>query len=113
MSSFFSNLSASNLRRAAEIKEKIDALENDLNQLLQEPNSKQGRGGGRRRMSAAGRAAIGAAARARWARVKGRKTLAASKRKSGRKMSPAAKARLSAIAKARWKRAKAAGKSAL
>ena len=63
-------------------------------------------------MSAAGRAAIAAAARARWAKIRAEKTGKAVK-KGRRKMSAAAKARLSALAKARWAKAKKAGKSRL
>jgi hypothetical protein len=63
------NLSSQQLRRIADIKEKIDSLEYELNRLV-------GGGGQKRkfRMSAAGRARIAAAQRARWAKVrKGKK----------------------------------------
>jgi hypothetical protein len=63
-------------------------------------------------MSAAGRAAIAAGARARWARITGRRA-GQQGTKSKRRMSPAAKARLSALAKARWRKARAAGKTTL
>jgi hypothetical protein len=58
-------------------------------------------------MSAAARAKIAAAQRARWAKQKGqspaKQTKTASKKASGRKgMSPAARKRLSALMKARW-----------
>ncbi len=69
-----------------------------------------------RRMSAAGRAAIRAGARARWAAYRARKAGRAA-RKPGRKakkfFSAAARAALSAAAKARWKKVKAAGRSGL
>ena len=79
-----SDLTTAQLRKAIEIKERIQALENELSEQF-------GRGlkavGGRtsklgrppklgtkvkkkRKMSAAGRARIAAAARARWAKVK-------------------------------------------
>jgi hypothetical protein len=66
-------------------------------------------------MSPAGRARIAAAARAKWAKVRGQKrqnkeAAAAAKR---RKMSPAAKAKIAAAARARWAKAKAAGRNAL
>jgi hypothetical protein len=51
-------------------------------------------------MSAAGRARIAAAQRARWAKVKGKKVVAISAWK--RKMSPAARRRIAAAQKARW-----------
>ena len=61
----------------------------------------------RRIMSAAARARIAAAQRARWARQKGRavpkKAVPAQKKASARKpMSPAMKKKLSAMMKARW-----------
>ena len=55
----------------------------------------------RRAISAAGRARIAAAQRARWARVKGRKVVSIVARK-GRTMSPAARKRIVAAQKARW-----------
>jgi hypothetical protein len=62
-------------------------------------------------MSAAGRAAIAAAQRARWAKVKGKVGNAPS---SGRrKMSAAARAKIAAAAKRRWAKAKAAGRKSL
>jgi hypothetical protein len=107
------NLSSAQLRRAAEIKEQIDDLQAELSELLSRSlsSSRLGRPRGSR-MSAAGRAAISAAAKARWAKFR-TKSSTQSANSSGRKMSPAAKARLSAVAKARWKKAKAAGKAAL
>jgi len=63
-------------------------------------------------MSAAGRAAIAAGARARWVKVRG--TTSTNLGKAPRtKMSAAGRARLAAIARARWKKAKAAGKVTL
>lgn len=62
---------------------------------------------GRRKMSAAARAKIAAAQRARWAKQKAevapKKATAAKKKPAGRKpMSPAARKKLSAMMKARW-----------
>lgn len=53
-----------------------------------------------RTISAAGRARIAAAQRARWAKVKGRKVVSITTRK--RTMSPAARRRIVAAQKARW-----------
>jgi len=72
------NLSARELRRAADIKDQIESLQTELNKILGHfvgngrtpaatPVMKKT---GRRKMSAAGRAKIAAAARARWAKVK-------------------------------------------
>src|SRR5271157_2488181 len=55
----------------------------------------------RRTLSAAGRARIAAAQRARWAKVKGQKVVSILARK-GRTMSPAARKRIVAAQKARW-----------
>ena len=64
------------------------------------------RGRKRHTMSAAARAKIAAAQRARWAKQKGQATpkqAAAAKKRTGRKpMSAAARGRLSALMKARW-----------
>jgi hypothetical protein len=64
-------------------------------------------------MSAAARRKIAAAARARWAKVKGRKSAVTPVRKARRKMSAAAREKLAAAARARWKKAKAQGKKTL
>src|SRR5258707_8464142 len=136
-------LSPKQLRRAADIQERIESLQKELSHILAvTPQPAAVAAPKKRRMSAAGRARIAAAARARWARVKGtagkrgpkagrkvsaaaianipagvRKSMAGVKSISTapkrRKMSAAGRARLSAMAKARWAKAKAQGKSAL
>ena len=122
------NLSVQQLRQAADLKEKIAALETELAGLLgsapksvaapittEAPKKKRG-------MSAAGKASISAAAKARWARVKAAKSAAkpvatpakvvvvAQPAKKKFVMSAAAKAKISAAAKARWAKVKAANK---
>lgn len=62
-------------------------------------------------MSRAGRAAIAAAARARWAKVRGEKADKPVKKR--KKFSAAARKKMAAVAKARWAKAKAAGKTTL
>jgi hypothetical protein len=106
------NLSASQLRRAADIKDKIESLQKELSRLL---GSIDGAVAPRKRrkMSAAGRARIGAAVRLRWAKVKGRKSAAKPVKKARRKMSAAGRAKIAAAARARWAKAKAAGKNTL
>ena len=106
------DLSASQLRRAANIKDKIESLQKELSRLL---GSTDGAAAPRKRrkMSAAGRRKIAAAARARWAKVKGRKSAAKPVKKARRKMSAAARAKIATAAKARWKKAKAQGKNSL
>jgi hypothetical protein len=115
--SSIANLSAQQLRQAADLKEKIAVLETELNQLLgssaktvatpvatKAPKKKGG-------MSAAGKAKVAAAQKARWAKINAAKSAPAAKpvvpvvAKSAKKkfvMSAAAKAKISAAAKARW-----------
>ena len=112
MNAPLTNLSAEQLRRAADLAEQIESLKGDLAEILGAPGSDSGGNvKQRRKISAAGIARIRAAQKARWAKAGG----AGGTVKDGRKrrMSASAKARLSAIAKARWKKAKAAGKTAL
>lgn len=69
------NLSAQQLRRAAAIKEQIQSLEKELGGILGSSTQPVAVAAPkkRRKMSAAGRARISAAAKARWAKVKARK----------------------------------------
>jgi hypothetical protein len=70
------NLSAQELRRATEIKDQIQSLENEIGRIFGSPEksvaptpvSKK-----RHKMSAAGRARIAAAQKARWAKIKAAK----------------------------------------
>jgi hypothetical protein len=109
------------LRRAADLKERIDALQDELNELLGNEvgypvAAIEGPKNGRRKkhkMSAAGRAAIAAAARARWAKIKGTASAAKPVKAGRRKMSAAGRAAIAAAARARWAKAKAAGKTRL
>jgi hypothetical protein len=97
MNAPFAQLSAVQLRTAAEIKEKIDSLQSELNGLLSGAPGQVRRGRGRpaNRLS-----------------VKSTR-LQPVTRKPRRKMSAAAKKKIAAAAKARWAKAKAAGKSTL
>lgn len=110
------SLTTTQLRRAADLKEKLDALNKELASILNVPAPAFGKSSEKpRKMSAAARAKIAAAQRARWAKVKGAKSTKTTVKapvKRG-KMSAAVKARLSAMAKARWAKAKAAGKKSL
>jgi hypothetical protein len=115
MSTSLSSLSPQQLRRAADLKDKIQSLENELGRILGASIKPVAAVALRknRKMSAAGRAKIAAAARARWAKVKGRKSVAKPVKKARRKMSAAARAKIAAAARARWKKAKAQGKNSL
>ena len=138
--SSINDLSVQQLRQAAALKEKIEALQNELSQLLgstakaisatpaKAPKKKGG-------MSAAGRASVAAAMKARWAKINAAKasvksvatakpavktvvaakpavkavaTAKPAKKKSG--MDAAAKAKLSIAMKAAWAARKAAKK---
>src|SRR5712691_6791937 len=107
------SLTPRDLRKAANIQERIASLQKDLSRLLGgSATASVSVSPKRRKMSAAGRARIAAAARARWAKLKRNKS-GKPARTGRRKMSAAAKARLAAVARARWAKAKAAGRSAL
>jgi hypothetical protein len=87
------NLSAAQLRRAANLQEKIEALTVELNKTFGiAPSGRSSRRGSPRKMSSGSKPVF---------------------RRRSRRMSAALKARLSAIAKARWKKVKASGKNAL
>jgi len=109
------NLSVQQLLKAAALKEKIQKLEKELGRILGSPVEAVGPVARkkRRKMSAAGRAKIAAAQRARWAKVNGRKSATKPVKKAKRKMSLAARKKIAAAAKARWAKAKAAGKKTL
>ena len=112
----FTNLTAQQLRRAADVKERIDVLQKELDQLLGAPAPAVTRAAPKRKrkqISAAGIARIRAAQKARWAAVKGAKASAKTAPKRKRKLSAAGRARLVALARARWAKVKAAGKSSL
>ncbi|HUR45697.1 MAG TPA: hypothetical protein VMZ27_07460 [Candidatus Saccharimonadales bacterium] len=110
------SLSSQQLIRAARVKEKIEALELELESLLGRTGAagQSSTGGGG--ISAAGKARIAAAQRARWAKsksnppVNGSTPSGATRR---RRMSKAGRAKLAKAARERWAKAKAAGKSAL
>jgi hypothetical protein len=117
MSNQLSSLSTAELRRAADLQEKIEALNEELASILGEsapaPAKAPVKKGG---MSVAGRAKIAAAQRARWAKAKAGKPAAEPAAKAPAKkrgMSAAARAKIAAAAKARWAKAKAAGKKSL
>ena len=113
------NLSPSQLRKAADLKDRIDGLMSELAQILDGSamrSSGNEVGNGRpakRTMSAGGRRRIAAAARARWAKVRAGKGQSASAASSTadepkkRTMSPAARRKIAAAARARWAKVRA------
>jgi len=111
------NLTPAQLKHAADIKEQIAALEEELKAIIGGGNGAPAPFRSRRNnVSAAGRARIAAAQRARWAKFRGGKGehgKSAPARIRTRTMSAAAKAKIAAAARARWAKAKAAGKNSL
>jgi hypothetical protein len=110
------DLTASQLHRIIAIREQIEALQGELATIAgdeAESSAPTKAKKGKRRMSAAGRAAISAAAKARWARVKGTTATPKVSKKKDRRSSPAVRAKLAAAARARWAKVRAAGKTRL
>ena len=98
------NLSPAQLRKAANLKEKIEALQTQLVALTGEPSAAPAKPA-RRKLSAAAIAKIRAGQKARWAKVK---SAAQPAPKARRKMSAAGRAKIAAAAKARWAKVRAA-----
>jgi hypothetical protein len=112
------NITPQQLRKAANLQEKIQSLQKKLGQLLagsgpapaakaKSAKVRAAKAPKKRKLSAQGIANIRAGVRKRMAAK--RKAV----QKPKRKVSAAAKARLSALAKARWAQAKKAGKTSL
>jgi hypothetical protein len=83
-------LSPQKLRKAADIQEKIQSLQNELTEILGGETStpaQQTEAPKRRKVSAAGRARMRAAQIARWAKIKGTAPSAKPAKKAPRKMS--------------------------
>jgi hypothetical protein len=106
------SLTTKQLRRAVSLKQTIETLSNRLDSILGTPASGSAKAPKKRSMSAAGRAAVAAAQKARWAKIKRAKKVLKTPAKR-RKMSAAARAKIAAAAKARWAKVKAAGKKSL
>ena len=107
------NLSSVQLRKIISIKEEIEKLEGELDVIAGSDGTlAQSTMPGKRTISAAARARIAAAQRARWAKSKGGDAKTA-KKKTKRTMSPAGRAKIAAAARARWVKVKAAGKNRL
>ena len=102
----FAALSIQQLKRALEIKQKIEDLGQELGQLLGEEDTavRPAPRSRKRRMSATARARISAAQTARWAER--RKVAAPGKvaPRKKRRISAEGRARISAATKARWAR---------
>jgi hypothetical protein len=101
------NATPQQFRRAADLQEKIQSLQEQLGQLLGAPAQPATRAPGKRKLSAEGLANIRAGVRKRMA------ARAKTARQPKRKFSAAGRARLSALAKARWAKTKREGRSRL
>ena|SRR5438034_5840116 len=96
------NLTIRELKKAVALRQRIDALDAELDRLVRvAPSSRDGGNRIRRKRRAA-----------RNTRVKSERRVRQGVSK-GRRLSRAARARLSAMAKARWAKAKAGGKRRL
>jgi hypothetical protein len=100
-------ISLDTLKEAISIKEQIARLEGKLNQLLGGKTAAVSKAPAKkaaRKMSAAARAKVSAAVKARWAKIKGASAntvaKAPAKKKGG--LTPEGRAKLSAAMKARW-----------
>jgi hypothetical protein len=94
------NTSAKALQEAISIRRQIDALEKRLSSILGGSAPKPIGPTGGRYFSSATRAKLSAAAKARWARLKGTTKTAAARKKG--ELTPAGRRRLSQLMKARW-----------
>src|SRR5436309_2414997 len=107
------DLTVKQLKRAAAIKEQIEALNRELRGILVAPSTTQASPKKKRTMSTATKKQIAAAQKARWAHLRRRSPAAPAKRAAKAKkktVGPATKAKLSAKLKAYWAAKKKAGK---
>jgi hypothetical protein len=107
------DLTPSQLKRAAAVKERVDRLNRELRAILGSSTA-SGPTSKKRTMSAAAKKRIAATQRARWARLRRAKSATRSAQHAAKAkkkaMSPAARAKLSAKLKAYWAAKKAAKK---
>jgi len=95
------DISIQALQEAVSIRRQIDTLQKRLSSILGGSRASPATAkGGRRSMPAATRAKLAAAARARWARIKGQTKATPAVKKGG--ITPAGRRRLSQLMKARW-----------
>jgi hypothetical protein len=94
------DISLKALQEAIAIRRQIETLEKRLSSILRVPSGGAAPDGGPHRVSAATRAKLAAAARARWARIKAGKERSPFKKQGG--LTPAGRKRLSQLMKARW-----------
>jgi hypothetical protein len=105
------SLASRELRKAADIIDKIEKLKDELAATIGSSEVATEARKIKRKMRDAGRLAIAAAQKARWAKTKVKSFVQPAKAK--RMMSAVARAKIGAAAKKRWAKAKAAGKKKL
>ena len=102
------DLTTSQLNRVIAIKEQIERLQSELQSIAENGQTLPAVSVGKKRgMSAAGRARIAAAARARWAKYRGSAAPSAPAKKGKRRLSAAGRAAIIAGTKARWAKVRA------
>jgi hypothetical protein len=105
------------LKRAVGIREQIEALTQELNELLGTPAAFMSLNGAgtekRRSLSAAGRARIAAAQRLRWSKYNSGRSQRTDLVAKKHRLSPEGRAKVAAAVRARWDRFRAAKARAL
>jgi hypothetical protein len=111
MSNSLATLSLNQLKRAVEIREQIESMTKELNQILgssplvytngSNRNGHDAQGHGKRNLSASARARIAAAQRVRWAKYNAARPAKPVPSHKNR-LSPAGRAKVAAAVKARW-----------
>jgi hypothetical protein len=122
MTNSFATLSLDQLKRAVQIREQIESMTHELNQILgaspliytntRNGNGQNGQAHGKRNLSPSARARIAAAQRVRWAKynaAKGPKVISNQKNR----LSAAGRAKVAAAVRARWAKFRAAKAKAI
>ena len=119
MTNTLEDISSQMLMRAARLKERIEELQSQFDQIIggyASGETGQGRlpQQAKKTFSASARRKMAASQKARWAKIKrGDSAKAESPMKPKRTMNAAWRNKIAAAAKARWAKAKAAGKNSL
>jgi hypothetical protein len=108
------DLTPSQLKRAAAIKEQVERLNKELGAILGASTNSRATPGKKQTMSASVRKKIAATQKARWAKLRRAKSATRSAKPAAnakkKTMSPAARAKMSAKLKAYWAKKKAGKK---
>jgi hypothetical protein len=104
------NLTSTQLRQAADLKDQLEKLQNEINELVGGASAAPVKSAGPgRKTSKAVRAKMAAAAKLRWSKVKGKESAKPAVKKKS-KMSAKGRANIIAAQKLRWSKVKRAGK---